>query len=87
MNTLVFWIILIIGGLVVLNMIPGVKELVKPILSMVFKFIEFLFQNAFWFVIGIFKTLWSDHLEIFKNLTHTAEEIDPTLVYRKERVK
>lgn len=87
MNTLVFWVVVIIGGLVVLNMIPGIKELIKPIMGMLFKLIEFMFQNVFWFVIGLAKMVWNDHLEVFKNLTHTAEEIDPTLIYRKERDK
>ena len=76
-----------LGGLVLLNMIPGIKELVKPILGMIFKLIEYLFQNAFWFVFGFFKLIWNDHVEVLKNLTHTADEIDPTLVYRKERDK
>ncbi len=87
MNTLLFWLLIGLGGLVILNMIPGIKELVKPILGMIFKLIEFMFQNVFWFIFGFFKLIWNDHVEVFRNLTHSAEEIDPTLVYRKERDK
>lgn len=79
-------VLLYIGGflvlVVLLDMIPGVRHLISPLLSGLAAGINFTVGSiagwSTWFV----KTLFQDHALFLRHLTHTRAQVDPSDPYR-----
>lgn len=84
MNTVAFVIAGILIGLVVLSKIPGLEHLVKPIIALVFGLLKVVSENVYSWAIWLFKALYASHADLFKNLIHNAEDIDPSQAMRKK---
>lgn len=83
MNTIIFVLSGAVLLLVVLAKIPGLEHTVRPMIDMVFTFIRFCAENALSWSIWLFKLLFGAHMEVIKNLTMSAEALDPTVALRE----
>ena len=82
MSTLLFYLSAFGLGLLLLGMIPGLRELVRPIIQMLFTLLAAI-ASVFgsWLVVAV-KTLVSAHIQLVRHLFKSAEAIDPTVAVR-----
>lgn len=78
MSTIVFIFACFIVVLIIASKIPGVEHLVRPVIDLVFYFIQAIAENGGAWIIWFVKSLLKAHQVLFINLTQDAEEIDPT---------
>jgi hypothetical protein len=82
MSTIVFYFGLVFVVLVVASFIPGISELVQPIIRLLFMVLTAVSQMAgSWAVVAV-KGLVGAHVQFIRHLLKSAESIDPTLEVR-----
>ena len=86
MNTILFWGAIGLVVLIIASKIPGVELLVKPIIDLIFSFIKVIFENSHLWFIWLFKLLWNSHSELIKNLTSSAEDLDPSIAVKSRQL-
>lgn len=69
-----------------MSKIPGLEHLVKPIVDLLFTIFKAIGENGVAWTIFVIKVVWFSHVELFRNLTLSAEQIDPTSKIR-EKIK
>jgi len=91
MNTLVFYGSLFVAGIILMSFIasrvPGLDHIWKPIVSMLFTVIEAAFTNLWAWSIFVIKTLFFSHVDLFKHLVLSADQIDPSHGLKEEYEK
>lgn len=82
MSTLLFYLSLFGVSLFLLSLIPGLKELIKPILQMFTLLLTSLVSIFSSWLILIAKNIIGAHVQLLRHLLRNAEDIDPTYSVR-----
>ncbi|MHB0929623.1 MAG: hypothetical protein ACYC3W_12105, partial [Candidatus Nanopelagicales bacterium] len=79
MSTILFYLGVAVLLLVIASFIPGISELVQPVIRLVFLLITAVAQmGGSWGVVAV-KGLIGAHIQFLRHLLQPAEKIDPTL--------
>lgn len=87
MNTIAFVVAGCLIVLVIMAKIPGLDYLIRPVIELVFSFLKLILEHFWSWTIWLLKALTAAHIEIFRNLTKPAEELDPSQVVRNKEKK
>lgn len=84
MVTILIWIGVFMGAMVLLSLIPGTKDMVQYLWKGLFAILGVIFEHfGQWFVF-MSKGILDAHKVVIRNLWHTPEELDPTLEIRRK---
>lgn len=72
------------GLLLVSLLIPGIKVLTEPIAKGIMEIVIEVFKHKGSFVIWFIKTIYQDHLLIFRHMLTSKDTLDPTQRVREE---
>lgn len=78
MATILFWIGAFLLLLVLLSFIPGLNNLVKPIIDVVFSLLKATFVESYAFFIWGIKAIIDAHQEVLRHFVLPPEKIDPS---------
>lgn len=78
MATILFWIGAFLVLLVLLSFIPGLNNLVKPLIDVVFSLMKAAFVESYAFFIWGFKAIIGAHQEVLKHFILSTDKIDPS---------
>jgi multisubunit Na+/H+ antiporter MnhE subunit len=74
------WILiaaLVIVALAILDAVPGVNLIVRPVLQGLFKLLGLVFGSLGAWVLWLAKAIWRAHADVINHLTHSRLDIDP----------
>lgn len=83
MTTLLLILGAVIVLLVVLDRIPGLQHLIRPIVGWIASGITLLVGSASGWLAWSVKTVWRDHATLARHLFSTRADIDPSEKYRR----
>ena len=84
MSTIFFIIACGVLGIVIMSRIPGLEHFAKPIVGLLFTFLQAALENLWAWGIYLFKTLLYSHIELLKHLTLDEDSLDPSVKMKKE---
>lgn len=84
MNTIAFLAAAVVLALVILAKIPGLEHTVRPVIDLVFSGLKVVLENLSSWVIWLFKSIWSAHIEVVKHLVLSASALDPSHDIREQ---
>lgn len=77
MQTILLFILIIVGSLIFLSFIPGIKEVVRPILAGIGNLVLWCFKESSEWIIYFIKELVLAHTGFFHHLVTDREEFIP----------
>lgn len=77
MNTIIFFLAIVVLGLVIMAKIPGLEHMVRPSIDLIFTAIKALAENSVSWFIWLFKNVWKSHAELLTHLFLPASKLDP----------
>tara|TARA_Y100000588_G_C13791750_1_gene726955 strand:+ start:269 stop:520 length:252 start_codon:yes stop_codon:yes gene_type:complete len=83
MITIVFWGTIAIFAMFLLGVLPGVKEVFRPIMDILSKGIVELVKFAAGYMLWLVKTIIHAHLDLISHLSHSRSYFDPADKIRK----
>lgn len=78
MNEYLVYAGIVLGTLFLALLVPGLRVLAEPIVKGLIEIVFELLKHKGSFVIWFFKTLYQDHLLVFKHMCQAKDSIDPT---------
>jgi hypothetical protein len=87
MSTILFILAVVVLIIVVMAHLPGLEHFVKPIIGLLFALVQAIAVNGFDWAFFVVKAVWFSHLDFLKNLTHSAESLDPTIEIKSNNNK
>lgn len=84
MATIWFWSALAILTLTFLGALPGTRDLVRPLISMISTLLVEVIKFIGGYVIWLVKRILSAHIEIIRHLLHGRSYFDPAGKVRDE---
>lgn len=79
MDMIFFWAAAVIVIVLIASKLPGLEHFVKPFIDLLFYLLKAVLGGInSWSIWGV-KALWKAHVDVFRNLTMTADAIDPTV--------
>lgn len=83
MSTIIFWLAVIVIGVLLLNMVPGLDLFLKPILKIAFDVLSGFFVYASSYALWFAKRIFRAHRVFLTHLILPAGTLDPA--YRLEQ--
>ena len=78
MSTLVLYFGIALAVLIVLDLIPGVRHLMSPVVRAVASLLGIFFGSAAAWLAWTVKTLFQDHVTLLRHLISRRAQIDPS---------
>lgn len=78
MITIVFWGTIAIFSMLLLGVLPGVKEVFRPIMDILSKGIVEVIKFAAGYILWLVKTIIHAHLDLMSHLSHSRSYFDPS---------
>lgn len=78
MITIVFWGTIAIFSMLLLGVLPGVKEVFRPIMDISSKGIVEVIKFAAGYILWLVKTIIHAHLDFISHLSHSRSYFDPS---------
>lgn len=83
MSTILFWLAVVVIGVLLLNMVPGLDLFLKPLIKLTFDVLSGITVYAGSYVLWFAKRILRAHRIFFTHLLLSAETLDPA--YRLEQ--
>ena len=80
--TVLFWFSVVFIGLLVLSVLPGFKNVIVPLLSLISNAAGFLFKSVGAWLAFLVTTIWRSHVTLFNHLIKPIEELDKTRIIK-----
>tara|TARA_B100000678_G_scaffold274464_1_gene265586 strand:- start:388 stop:639 length:252 start_codon:yes stop_codon:yes gene_type:complete len=78
MITIVFWGTIAIFSMLLLGVLPGVKEVFRPIMDILSKGLVEVIKFAAGYILWLIKTIIHAHLDFISHLSHSRSYFDPS---------
>ena len=78
MITVVFWGTIAIFSMLLLGVLPGVKEVFRPIMDILSKGLVEVIKFAAGYILWLIKTIIHAHLDFISHLSHSRSYFDPS---------
>lgn len=78
MSTIIMYFLGGVICLVILDKIPGLKHLIKPVIDFITFCVTFFFENIGSWLMWILKTMARSHYVLAVHLLKTRDELEPT---------
>lgn len=83
MITIVFWATIFIFAIFILGILPGVKEIFRPLMEIITKGVVEFLKFAGGYLLWLIKTIIHAHIDFATHLSHKRAYFDPTEKIRK----
>lgn len=78
MITVVFWGTIAIFSMFLLGVLPGMKEVFRPIMDILSKGVVEVIKFAAGYILWLVKTIIHAHLDFISHLSHSRSYFDPS---------
>ena len=85
MSTFLFILAVAVLLIVIMSQLPGLEHFVRPIIGLLFTILQAIVVNGFDWAFFVVKAVWFSHLDLLKNLTYSAETLDPTIEIKAQQ--
>ena len=83
MNELLLYLLIGVGGLLVLLILPPTRPLAELALKAIVDALKVVLEHKMTFLIWLIKTISSDHVRVLEHMFKRQNDIDPTLKVRR----
>jgi len=77
MSTIWLWVAGGVFCLIILGMIPGIKEVIKPVIGLLTSAIEETFKLGFGYLVWTIKAIFQAHTDLITHLRYRREHFRP----------